>query len=95
MGFLQAIRQGSSLFQEERAEGWIEGREEGREEGRVEALRDSLRISLHARFPDLEQMPEIDRIENIDTLKRLLDSIFHVADAEAMRRTIVTAATKD
>jgi hypothetical protein len=98
MGLLQAIRQGSSLFQEERAEGWIEGRAEGHQEGHVEGLAEGLRHAirhfLRSRFPSMEQMPELDDIASAETLDRIYDSVLSTADADAIRRIVLTAANK-
>ncbi|MFN7918991.1 MAG: hypothetical protein U0Q16_02775 [Bryobacteraceae bacterium] len=41
-----------------------QGRAEGKHDGRIEGARHVLRTGLHQKFPDLEDLPEIDQIES-------------------------------
>lgn len=91
MGLLDAIREGSSLFTEERAEGRAEGQAEGQRQGQADEARKLLRIGLRAKFPSLEHIPEIDRISGIERLEALCELLFTAPDPAAMREAILAA----
>jgi predicted transposase YdaD len=109
MGMIRAILDGSSLVEEERekaaakgrvegrVEGQIEGRVEGRVEGRMQGqmneARRFLRRLLRKNFPQLESLPEIDQISNVETLESLGEAIVDTRDAEAVREAILAAAS--
>ena len=101
MGLVEAIVQGSSLFIQERemaeargeAKGEARGEAKGEAKGRAkEALR-LLRLALGDRFPGLETMPELDRIENLADLESLLvEHTFRSQDRDSVARAILAAA---
>ncbi|HEY3838235.1 MAG TPA: hypothetical protein VGL72_16760 [Bryobacteraceae bacterium] len=86
MGLMKAFLDGSSIVREERAE--------GRAEGRVEEARHALRIVLRAKFPDLEQMAEVDRISSVEKLEALLEAVCRTNDMDFIRREILATADR-
>ena len=72
MGFVEAIIQGSSLFQYEREQAEAKGKAEGKAEGEAKEARRLLRLALADRFPGLDTMPELDRIVDLADLESLL-----------------------
>ncbi len=99
MGLVQAILDGSSIFREEReqaaaegrAEGLQKGLEEGRQEGRADEARKLLRLGLRAKFPDLENLPEVDRISSIENLEALIENVFQATDPSTVHSAIIAA----
>lgn len=65
-----------------------EGRDEGRLEGRLETAREMLRMLAAKRFPGLKLGEELDRIHNLDALKRLGLEVTDLPDAETFKRRI-------
>ncbi|MFN7918992.1 MAG: hypothetical protein U0Q16_02780 [Bryobacteraceae bacterium] len=108
VGLVEAILEGSSLVKDitrravseagalEREQGRAEGRAEGKHDGRIEGARHVLRTGLHQKFPDLEDLPEIDQIESAETLESLLFGHVMIAGAErdSVERAIRTAAQR-
>jgi hypothetical protein len=104
MGLVRAILDGSSIVREEREqaaalgrvegleEGLKEGLEKGREEGRANEARRLLRLGLRAKFPILENLPEIDRVSSIEKLEALIESVFRESDAATIHGAILSAA---
>ena len=104
MGLERAFREGSSIVRYERAQGRAEGRmeglaegrteglAEGRTEGRVDEARKLLRLCLRAKFPSLENLPEIDRISSIEKLELLVESVSLQSDGPSIHTHILTAA---
>ncbi len=97
MGLVRAVIEGSSIFREERAEaraeGLAEGLSEGLSEGRADEARKLLRLGLRAKFPDLESLPEIDRISSIEKLEALVENVFVAIDSDAIHNAILSAAS--
>ena len=107
MGLLEAIVEGSSIFEEARqkaeaqgraqgqaegrAQGQAEGRAEGQELGRTAEARTSLRIALKAKFPGLETAAEIDSIAAPETLESLLELTVLSSDRPEVERAIFSA----
>jgi hypothetical protein len=85
-GFERAISEASPILREERAK--------GREEGRQDQTRRLLKLGLRARFPSLENLPEIDRISSIEKLESLIESIFQASDQDTIHDAIVAGATR-
>ena len=87
MGLVEAIVQGSSLFQGEREKAAAAG--EAREARRM------LRLALAQRFPGLETMPEIDRISETGDLENImLRQVFGSTDRASVELAIVSAAER-
>jgi predicted transposase YdaD len=94
MGLVRAILDGSSIVREEREQAAAEGRAEGKALGKAEEARKVLRLGLRVKFPDLESLPEIDRISSIEGLETLIESVFTSIDGSAIRNAIVAAASR-
>ena len=105
MGLVEAIMEGSSLVQYVRekasAEGMAQGKAEGKAEGVAEGAargqaaeaRRLLCLTLAERFPGLETMPELNRIENLADLEALLiQHAIRSQDRDAMAHAILAAA---
>jgi hypothetical protein len=97
MGLVEAILEGSSLVREqcEKAaeKGLAQGHAHGRVEGRTDEARRLLRIALAARFPGLEAMPELDRIDNLPDLESLFaEHALRAQDRDAVVQAILAAA---
>ncbi|HEX5446890.1 MAG TPA: hypothetical protein VFW87_23945 [Pirellulales bacterium] len=77
------------------AEGLTKGREEGREEGRQEGLAigarrsllEGIEVALEMRFaaPGVALLDEIQRIEDVELLRKILGAIKHADSPEALR----------
>jgi len=89
---IEAILDGMSLVQERcevaRSEGLTKGRTEGRAEGEVAALRRVLKRS----HPELENLPEFDRVSSLEALESLADMVLDGEDLDAIRAAIMAAA---
>ena len=90
MGLIEAIVEGSWIFQEARAK----GEEKGRAVGRADEARKFLRLLLRKKFPGLESMVEIDQIFDVATLESLFDQTFDASDVGLIRASILAAAAK-
>ena len=91
MGLVRAFLDGSSIVREE---GRLEGRSEGRMEGRSEEARKVLRRLLRKYYPNLELLPEIDRISDVVMLESLIETTFEADEEELVRTAILEAAAK-
>lgn len=65
-----------------------EGRAEGRDEGRLEDAREMLRMLAAKRFPGLELGEELDRIHDLDAIRRLGLEVSDLPDVETLKRRI-------
>ena len=72
MGLVEVIMESSSLVRDAQERARVAGLAEGRVEGPSTEARRLLRLAPSARFPGLETMPELDRIENLADLESLL-----------------------
>lgn len=92
---LELYCEATGLFKKAEAKALAKGEEEGRArgqaEGRIEGERKLLRIGLRAKFPTLENLPEIDSISSLDKLEFLMETLFHATDAQAMHDAILAA----
>lgn len=70
-----------------------QGREQAREQAREQEARRSLLLVLAARFPDLQNVPELDRITGVETLEALLVQVSTAQSADAARAAIEKAMT--
>lgn len=93
MALIRALMDGSSLVQEERDKARAEGQVEGRRQGRLDGARRFLRLLLRKNFSQLQSMPEIDQIPNVETLEALGETIVESRDADRIREAIRAAAT--
>lgn len=79
-------------FEKGREEGREKGREEGREEGRTLGARQSLlagievALELKLAAPGLALLPEIRQVEDVELLRKILDTIKHADTPETLRR---------
>jgi predicted transposase YdaD len=85
---LQQLRD-SSVYQFIKNEGLEEGREEGIEEGR-KAIVEILLYSIERKFPGFvwpgfNLKSELERVENLDPLKRFYFDFDQIADADTLR----------
>ena len=93
MGLVEVIMESSSLVRDAQERARVAGLAEGRVEGQSTEARRLLRLALSARFPGLETMPELDRIENLADLESLLiQHAFRSQDRDSMAQAILTAA---
>jgi hypothetical protein len=69
---------------EGRAEGLAKGREEGREEGLLAGIRVALEIKFAAQ--GLTLMPEIQRIQDVRLLRKVLEAVGQAETPEAVRQ---------
>ena len=88
MGLIEAILEGSSLVREVADKAAREGRAEGRTEGG----RLVLRRVLKAKFPGLEEMPEIQLISSVEVLESLIETASTASDRSTIERAISAAA---
>jgi predicted transposase YdaD len=101
MGLVEAIVEGSSIVREQRelaaAEGLAKGLEQGLEKGLEQGLekgqsveaRRILKLALAKRFPGLEDMSELDRIDGVTELESiLLEQVLGGKDRDSVVRAI-------
>jgi hypothetical protein len=101
-GFDKAYLEASNTAREIRAKAWAEGAAvgkaegivEGQTKGKVNEARHVLRIGLRAKFPKLEQLPEIDRISSAEQLEALVENVFRSNDERSVHAAIMAAAAK-
>ena len=107
MGLVEAIVEGSSLFQYERergeaaglakgeAAGLAKGEAAGLAKGEAAEARRLLRLILADRFPGLENLPELDRIVDLADLENLLlQHATRAGDSHSVERAILEAASR-
>ena len=99
MGMVEVIMEGSSLVRYEReqaeAKGKAEGKAEGLAKGQAEEARRLLRLALADRFPGLETMPELDRIQDLADLESLLlRHAIRSLDRGSVERAILAAVAQ-
>ncbi len=93
MGLVELIMTESSLVREFTDRARDEGKTQGQAEGSAATARRMLRRSLRLRFPGLEEMPEINRIESVDVLEALLfDTVLNSNDRSLTEQAIRAAA---
>ncbi len=94
-GEVEGRRKGEAEGRREgEVQGRIEGRIEGQRQGQVEGARRLIRLALADRFPGLEVMPELDRIDNAADLETLLlKHVMRSDDRIAVEKAIVETAS--
>lgn len=104
MGFVEMILQESFFVKEAKAKaqeegiakGRVEGTSQGVVTGRVEEARKLVRAALAVKFPGLETMPELDRIDAVEPLEAvLLDHVIGGSNRESTRAAIVAASHRE
>ena len=95
MGLVEAIVEGSSLFQYERERGEAAGLAKGEAAGLAKEARRLLRLILADRFPGLENLPELDRIVDLADLENLLlQHATRAGDSHSVKQAILEAASR-
>ena len=96
MGLVRAILDGSNIVQEERdqaaAAGFAQGRAQGQAQGQAAEARKFLRLLLRKYVPELESLPEIDAVSNIEALEAIAESVLEASNASSVRTAILAAA---
>ncbi|MFN7918993.1 MAG: hypothetical protein U0Q16_02785 [Bryobacteraceae bacterium] len=92
VGLVEAILEGSSLVKDITRRAVSEAGARERDQGRIEGARHVLRVALRRRFPELENSPEIDRIDEMGKLESLVDHVLSGGIRDSVERAIRAAA---
>jgi hypothetical protein len=90
MGLRQAILDGK-MMEVDRAKAAAEGRAEGEAQGQAQEARKFLRLLLRKRIPELESMPEIEAICDVEVLEAIIESVVDGSEAGPVRTAILAA----
>jgi hypothetical protein len=72
-------------------QGLEKGLEKGLLEGRLAAKRESLRLAIDNRFPGIGPLPQIDHIDQLEVLDKLLIAVLQAGRAEDVRAAVQSA----
>jgi hypothetical protein len=73
--------------------GLEKGLKKGLLEGRLAAKRESLRLAIDNRFPGIGPLPQIDHIDQLEVLDKLLIAVLQGGSAEDLRAAVESAAS--